>query len=143
MREIVPGILWLGNSADARDLQRVLDVGMVALIDLAAEDPMPAMPRSIVYCRFPIADGGQASKPVLRIAIETVASLLKNEVPTLVFCGAGMSRSPAVAAAALAIVLGGSPDERLNEVVSDHPHDVSSRLWADVREVCLEMSQCR
>ena len=135
MREIIPGILFLGNSADGRGLQRVLDAGIAALVDLAAEEPIPALPRNIVYCRFPVVDGGQPSTQVLRMAIETVASLLRSEVPTLVFCGAGMSRSPAVAAAALSIVHGGSPDERLNEVVFGHPHDVSAKLWAEVREV--------
>jgi hypothetical protein len=143
MREIVPGILWIGNSADARDVERVLDAGVSALIDLAAEEPMPALPRSIVYCRFPIAEGRQASKEVLRTAVETAASLLKSGVPTLVLCGAGMSRSPAVAAAALAIACGGSPEERLSEVVSGHPHDVSRRLWAEVREVCVEIGGSR
>jgi hypothetical protein len=140
VRQIVPGILWLGNSADARGLDRVLEAGVFALIDLAAEEPMPALPRSMVYCRFPVVDGQQPSKQVLRMAIETVASLLKTGIPTLVFCGAGMSRSPPVVAAALAIVRGGSPDERLNQVVSGHPHDVSGQLWADMREVCLEIN---
>jgi protein-tyrosine phosphatase len=140
MRELVPGILWLGNSADARDLQRVLDVGILTLIDLAAEEPLPALPRSIVYCRFPIVDGQQPSKQVLRVAIETVASLLKKGIPTLVFCGAGMSRSPAVVAAALSIVYSGTPDERLSQVVAGHPHDVSGQLWADMRELCLAIA---
>jgi protein-tyrosine phosphatase len=143
MREIIPGILWLGNSADARDLRRVLDAGILALVDLAAEEPTPVLPRSIVYCRFPNVDGRQPSTQVLRVAIETVVSLMKGGLPTLVFCGAGMSRSPAVAAAALSIVHGGSPDERLSQVVAGHPHDVSTQLWADVREVCLEIGQCR
>jgi hypothetical protein len=40
-----------------------------------------------------------------------------------------MSRSPAVVAAALAIVEGGSPDEKLRQVVSGQPHDVSPQLW--------------
>jgi hypothetical protein len=136
MREIVPGTLWLGNSADARDLDRVLDAGILAMVDLAAEEPMPDLPRGMVYCRFPIVDGGQPSQPILRTAIETVASLFTKGIPTLVFCGAGMSRSPAVVAAALSIACGGTPDERLSQVVAGHPHDVSGQLWADVRDVC-------
>ena len=55
--------------------------------------------------------------------------LLKKQIPTLVYCGAGMSRSPAVVAAVLSIVQGGSPDEKLKEIVAGHPHDVSPQLW--------------
>ena len=65
------------------------------------------------------------------MAIQTVVSLLK-QIPTLVYCGAGMSRSPAVVAAALSIVQGGSPDEKLKEIVAGHPHDVSPHLWEAV-----------
>ncbi len=55
--------------------------------------------------------------------------LKRGQIPTLVYYGAGMSRSPAIVAAALSIVQGGSPDERLKEVVAGHPHDVSPHLW--------------
>jgi protein-tyrosine phosphatase len=90
-----------------------------------------------------LLDGAQASPGMLRIAVDTVASLLKQEVPTLVFCGAGMSRSPAIAAAALSVAQGGSPDDRLREVVSGHPHDVSAQLWNEIRAVCADISQDR
>ena len=66
------------------------------------------------------------------MAIQTVVSLLKKQIPTLVYCGAGMSRSPAVVAAALSIVQGGSPEEKLKEIVAGHPHDVSPHLWEAV-----------
>jgi protein-tyrosine phosphatase len=55
--------------------------------------------------------------------------MLKNQVPTLVYCGAGMSRSPAVVAAALSIVQGGCPEEKLREIVAGQSHDVSPQLW--------------
>ncbi len=140
MREIVPGRLWLGNVRDARDSGRVLQAGIVAVLDLAAEEAAVAFPRSIVYCRFPILDGQHDSREILATAIETLISLMKRGMPTLVYCGAGMSRSPAVVAAALSIINGGSPDERLNQIVSGHPHDVSPQLWQDVRALCTEMT---
>jgi protein-tyrosine phosphatase len=77
------------------------------------------------------------------LAIETVASLLRAEIPTLVFCRAGMSRSPSVVAAALSLVEGGSPEDRLRQVVAGHPHDVSPQLWTTVREVCQGIGKCR
>jgi hypothetical protein len=143
MQEIVPGRLWLGNAADARNIEGVLQAGVLAVIDLAIEQLIPMLPRSIIYCRFPVIDGQQDSQVILRAAIETVAMLVTMEIPTLVCCGAGMSRSPAVVAAATAIVYGGDPDDRLREVVTGHPHDVSPQLWQSVRGLCVEMQQKR
>ena len=143
MREIIPGRLWLGHAADVRDPTAVTGAGILAVMDLALEELSPALPRSTVYCRFPIVDGEQGSPQVLRTAIETLVALLKKEIPTLVYCGAGMSRSPAVVAAALSVLQGGSPEEQLRQVVAGHPHDVSSRLWRDVRSVCEEMTRSR
>ena len=136
MREILPGQLWLGNTGDASDYSSIYESGIVAIIDLALENMPPALARSLVYCRFPIIDGGQGSQEVLQTAIETVISLFRKEMPTLVVCGAGMSRSPAVVAAALSIINGENPDDWLRHVVSGHPHDISPQLWKDVRNVC-------
>jgi predicted protein tyrosine phosphatase len=80
-------------------------------------------------------DGVQDGQGILDVAIRTLVSLLKNQVPTLVYCGAGVSRSPAVVAAALSIVEGGSPEERLREIVAGQPHDVSPQLWEAVQRV--------
>jgi hypothetical protein len=132
MREILPGKLWMGNAGDGRDPERLTRAGVVAVINLAAEEPSPALPRGMIYCRFPIVDGAQDIHGVLIVAVRTLAALLKNRVPSLVYCGAGMSRSPAVVAGALSIVEGGSPEQRLQEVVAGHPHDISPQLWEAV-----------
>ena len=139
MRKIPPGELWLGNAGDGRDPERLLRAGVVAVINLAAEEPSPDLPRSMIYCHFPLMDGAQDVQGLLGVAIQTLASLLKSRVPTLVYCGAGISRSPAVVAAALAIVEGGSPEERLWQVVSGQPHDVSPQLWDAVCRACAEI----
>ena len=135
MREILPNQLWIGNAGDARDPEGLLRVGVEAVINLAAEEPSPVLPRMMTYCHFLIVDGAPDDQATLRVAIQTVVSLLKNQVPTLVYCGSGMSRSPAVVAAALAIVQCGTPEEKLREVVTGHPHDVSPQLWEAVRGV--------
>ena len=135
MREIIPGKVWLGNAGDGRDPARLLEAGIGAVINLAVEEPLPVLPRTMTYCHFPIMDGAQECEGVLAAAIQTLVSLLRNQVPTLVHCGAGMSRSPAIVAAALAIVEGGSPEEKLRQVVSGQPHDVSPQLWQAVRMV--------
>jgi hypothetical protein len=136
MREIIPGKLWLGNAADGRDPARLWEAGIVAVISLAVEEPSPVLPRTMTYCHFPILDGEQECDGVLAVAIQTLVSLLRNQVPVLVHCGAGMSRSPAVMAAALAIVEGGNPEDRLRQIVLGHPHDVSPQLWETVRRIC-------
>src|SRR5208283_21745 len=132
----LPNQLWIGDAGDGRDPERLLQNGVVAVINLAAEVPSPILPRSMVYCHFPLTDGPQDDQSILRVAIQTVATLLKRQVPTLVYCGAGMSRSPAIVAAVLSIVQGGSPEEELKEILAGHPHDVSPHLWEAVREVC-------
>jgi protein-tyrosine phosphatase len=141
MREVLPKKLWLGNAADGRNIEGVMDAGILAVVDLAYEELPPSLPRSIVYCRFPILDGQQNSRQILVMAIETVVALLKKEIPTLVYCNAGMSRSPAVVAAALSILDGSIVDERLRQVVSGHPHDISPQLWEEVREVCKNIAE--
>ena len=72
----------------------------------------------------------------MQTAIETVVLFLQREIPSLVCCGAGMSRSPAVIAAALSVFQGGTPDDRLRQIAIGHPHDISPQLWEDVRWVC-------
>ena len=61
--------------------------------------------------------------------------MIRLRVPTLVCCGMGLSRSPAVAAAALAIVRREPPDEVLRMLADRHPVDVSPGFWSEVRAV--------
>ena len=93
MRQILPHRLWLGHAGDGRDFQRVLDTGIQAMVQLAAEEPVLVSPRDLVYCRFPLVDGPGNDMKLLQLAISTIANLLEKKVPTLVFCGAGLSRS--------------------------------------------------
>ena len=94
--------LWIGNALDVRDIRGVLGCGIAAIVDLAIEEPPIQFPRDIVYCRFPLIDGAENKPAVLRAAIETVACFMAFGTPTLVACGEGMSRSPAIVAAAMA-----------------------------------------
>jgi protein-tyrosine phosphatase len=141
MRGIVKGRLWIGNASDGRDAGALLQAGVAAVVNLAAEESSRVLPREMIYCRFPINDGAQDEPGVLEVAIETVVCLLKSEVPTLVCCSAGMSRSPAIVAAALSIVQGGSPDEKLKQISASRPHDVSPLLWGAVDGICRSSQQ--
>lgn len=129
---IVPGYsLWVGSVADVRDLSAVLAAGVEAVVDLALNEPVPKITRELVYCRFPLVDGAGNAPWLLRAAVGTVASFVRAEVPTLVFCGAGMSRSPTITALALSRVSELPPAECLELVIGDGPCDISAALWND------------
>jgi protein-tyrosine phosphatase len=137
MRRISPHPLWLGHVGDVADLRKVLDAGIAALVDLALNEPPPRIPRDLIYCRFPLVDGVGNDTALLRFAVRTVAGLLADRTPTLVYCTAGMSRSPAVAAAALAQFTGQTPLACLEQIAEGRPHDVSPGLWQDILGACF------
>ena len=135
MRQISTHLLWLGNAGDERDWQRVLDIGIQAVVQLDAEEPVLKLPRDLVYCHFPLVDGPGNDPKRLQLAITTVANLLEKKVPTLVVSGAGLSRSPVIAAAAIATVFQQPADECLKQVAEHFPADVAPALWDEVKKV--------
>jgi protein-tyrosine phosphatase len=133
MRQIVPHNLWLGHAADAQDFKRIFDLGINALVQLAVEEPTLQPPRELIYCRFPLVDGPGNEPSLLSLAITTLANLLEKRKSVLVCCGAGLSRSPAIAAAALSMVFQESPDVCLKQVAEHHPADVAPGLWQEIK----------
>jgi protein-tyrosine phosphatase len=140
MRRIPDSPLWVGHAGDARDLRGVLSAGIQAVVDLAENEPALAVTRELVYLRFPLVDGAGNPPWLLRLAVETVVALLQSGVPTLVFCGAGMSRTPCVAGAALAVVRGCTLSEGLAAMTTSGPADVSPGLWAEL-QVAVESAR--
>jgi protein-tyrosine phosphatase len=135
MDQILSHSLWLGHAREGRDFRQLFDAGIQALVELALEEPPAPPPRELIYCRFPLQDGVGNSPRMLFLAIRTVAALLRRRVPTLVCCATGMSRAPAVAAAALALLKKQSPEEWLQRVLEHHPGDVSPGLWQEITRV--------
>jgi hypothetical protein len=135
MDQVRPYALWLGHAGEGRDFRQIFERGIRALVQLAAEEPLEQLPRELIACRVPLLDGAGNRSDHLFLAITTVATLLKMHVPTLVSSGAGTSRSPAVAAAALALVHEEPPEECLKRIVRQHPSDVSPGFWAEVTGV--------
>ncbi len=133
MQQVLPHPLWLGHAGDGCDSHRIVDAGIRAVVQLAVEEPALQVPRDLILCHFPLVDGAGNDRKLLSLAVTTVANLLEKSVPTLVCCGAGMSRSPAVAAAALSLVYQEEPEECLKTVTEHHPHDVQPGLWAEVK----------
>ena len=97
---VIPTKLRIGNAVDAQDIGGVLGCGIAVIVDLAIEEPSIQFPRDIGHCRFPLIDGAGNQPAIVRAAIETVANFVSSGTPTLVACGAGMSRSLAIVAAA-------------------------------------------
>ena len=132
MRAVSSYSLWIGNAGDVRRVAELIEHGIEAVVDLAANEPVAVLPREIVYCRFPLFDGADNERWLLRAASEMISGLLRDNVPTLVACSAGMSRSPALVAAAIARLSVRDPNDCLLACVEGGPADVSPLLWRDV-----------
>jgi hypothetical protein len=132
VRQVVPYPLWIGHAGDARDIRAVLSAGLLAVVDLALAEPPVPVPRELVYCRFPLVDGSGNPPWLLCAAVDTVASLLRSGTPALVACGAGMSRAPAIAAAAVAAISGRPLAECLALAIGGGACDVSPGLWQEL-----------
>ena len=135
MRRVPNRALWIGPALNAAGLREVHDQGIEALVDLAINEPVPQITRELIYCRFPIVDGAGNRPALLSAAVRTTADFILSGTPTLVFCSAGMSRSPAIAAAALTVATGLSPADCLAEVIGTGPRDLSPALWQEILQV--------
>jgi protein-tyrosine phosphatase len=140
MRRIEPFSLWIGNVGDLRDPTKLYDAQIRAVVDLAANEPFPNLPRDLIYCRVPLIDGSGNDPALLRLAVRTLAQLLAAEVPTIVCCSNGMSRAPSIAAGALHIARGMSLHDALT-AVTPAGHDVSPGLWREVELICSSADQ--
>ena len=65
--------------------------------------------------------------------MDALAALIRQRVRTLVCCGAGMSRSPAISAVAVGLVTGEPVEETLKRVLMSRPGDVSPALWQQLK----------
>ncbi len=138
MRRIPGYPLWLGHVGDARDLGGLMSVGILAVVDLAMDEPPVPLTRELVYCRFPLIDGSGNPRWLLRVAIETVASLMRACVPTFVYCSVGMSRTPSIAGAAIALVRNCTATEGLAIVVETGAADISPALWLEIEAAIVD-----
>jgi protein-tyrosine phosphatase len=135
MLEIHENLLWIGHALDVREPRPLFDAGIAAVVDLAYEELPAQLPRQLIYCRFPINDGGGNDPTVLRHAVQCVVDLLGSGTRTIVACSAGMSRSPTIAAFALAAHLDQSPDDVVAGIAASKLPEVKSSLWNDVANV--------
>ena len=139
MRAIPPYRLFLGSVVDAWNLRRIHELGIVAVVDLAGNERPFQGTRDLTLLRFPLVDGDGNPDWLLRLAVKAVHDLLTNDVPTFVYCSAGMSRSPTIVAAGVARFSGKPLADCLEQVCREHPADVSPALLTSVR-AALELS---
>ncbi|HUG90413.1 MAG TPA: dual specificity protein phosphatase family protein [Planctomycetaceae bacterium] len=135
MRRIGDSSLFIGHVGDLRDVRSLHAAGIAAVVDLAANEAPAALTRDLIYCRLPLVDGAGNPEWLLRAAVMLLATFVRDDVPCLVCCSAGMSRSPAVAAAALARARSMPAKEALEQVAAVGAIDVSPGLWQEVEDV--------
>jgi len=134
VRNVSGTTLFIGHAGNGRDIAALRRAGIEALIDVAINETPATPQREMVCCRIPLDDGGGNPPVSVRLALDTTSALLKAEIKTLVFCSAGMSRSPAIAAGALSLALAIDPNEALGRVRACGPCDISPTLWGSVLE---------
>jgi protein-tyrosine phosphatase len=140
MRRISPYNLWIGNVGDVSNLRLLYDEGIVAIVDLASNEPIPRLNRDFVYTRFPIMDGEGTPTWMLRMAIETIVKLIEANKNTFVYCSAGISRSPAIVAGSLALVNNYTP-EKCIEMIAQYGHcDITPGLWKEIVDLLTHWS---
>jgi protein-tyrosine phosphatase len=135
MTQIQPHCLWIGHAGEARDYALMAENGIEAVVYLAAEEPCASPPRDLVVLRFPLLDSTGNRSAWIDLAVTVLAQLLSLGIPTLVTCGAGISRAPTIASAALAVAFKKEPENCLREVASQHRTDVSPGLWDEVKVI--------
>ena len=135
LRQITPYCVWIGHAGDGTAFRELFDLGIRAVVQIAAEEPPIQTPRELVYLRVPLFDGTGNDPVLLEFAIRSVESFIRKEIPTLVCCGAGMSRSPAIVAAALMSLRSEEIEKCLEFVIKSSPVDLSAGLFADVKSI--------
>jgi len=133
VNQILPYRLWVGHADDGRDFRKLLELDLKALVQVAIEEAPLQPPRELLYCRFPLLDGIDNRPESISLALTTTAALVRDHVPTLICCGAGMSRAPLIAAAGMSLGHGEQLDVCVQHVAKYHRCDISPGLYSEVR----------
>jgi predicted protein tyrosine phosphatase len=100
MDEVAPN-LFVGTLADAGDRALLQEHGVDSIVSLTHGDPESGFPVPVSNCAM--MDGPRNKQETFRTAVETVLAGLERGETTLVHCSRGASRSPSVAATAVAL----------------------------------------
>lgn len=135
MRKINNFELWQGHAGDLRDIGKLSELGIKAVVEVADNEPSATLPRQFLRHRFPLSDDGENSEIYLSLAWETLLQLLKHRIPTIVVCSAGMSRSLLVIAASLSLIERIPFPEVLKELVREKRADISPALFHQIHAI--------
>lgn len=135
MRNFSGTSLWVGHVGDLRNISSVYEAEIEAIVEVADSEPRAILPRDFVRCRFPLSDGGENPTWILRLACDTVVSMLTEGINVLVCCSLGMNRSVCLASAALAKFRSEPFEEVLLRVATSGPADVSPGLVYDFQSI--------
>jgi protein-tyrosine phosphatase len=132
MRHIAGTNCWIGHAGDAANFKLIFELSIRAIVQLAAEEPVLQTPRELVSLRFPLFDGVGNDLATVRLAVETISRLIADDIRTLISCSGGMSRSPAILAAAIAFHDRRHLTEALKRITEAGPSEVSPGLWNEI-----------
>jgi atypical dual specificity phosphatase len=126
MDEVFPG-LYVGTLTDAGDESVLQNYGIEKIVSLTYGDPESGFPDSVPVITVAMMDGPRNSKAPFQKAVDEVLSAMRDGKNVLVHCSKGASRSPAVAATAVAIVDGVEISKAFEQIAQQRsavdPHD--------------------
>jgi protein-tyrosine phosphatase len=102
MDEVADG-LFVGTVEDAGDKALTREHSIAIIVSLIHSEPDGGFPSDLTVETVPMRDGPRNDQQRFDRAVTQVLSYLKTGDNLLVHCSAGASRSPAVAATALAL----------------------------------------
>ena len=127
--------LRVGTAADATDDSPLETHGVTTIVSLTHETPSPAA-QDLTVRSIPLIDGPQNSRERFTKAVEETVAALATDGSVLVHCSAGASRSPTVAATALALAQDMDLEDALQQVADNRdavdPHEALLRQAAHV-----------
>lgn len=138
MDEVASG-LFVGTEADAGDQSLLQTHGIDTVISLTHSEPDTG---EIARVDVPMIDGPQNSYHTFAAAVQTVVAHREDGHCVLIHCAAGSSRSPSVAAAAIAHLTESTLNEAFNQILEQRPetdpHDALVRQAVKVRDNGLD-----
>lgn len=102
MDEVAEG-LFVGNVDDAGATERLHERGNTTIVSVIRGEPAGGYPVDVTVVSVPLLDGPQNDLERFEQAVSQVLSVLQTDESLLLHCSAGASRSPAVAATAIAL----------------------------------------
>jgi hypothetical protein len=128
--------VFVGTLEDAGDESQLRRHGVDTVVSLTYGDPEAGFPDFVSVFGAAMMDGPRNEKAAFESAVERVLASLQSGESVLVHCSRGASRSPSVAAAAIAVHRGIDVEEAFEQVgqrrAGFDPHDTLVRRAVEV-----------